>query len=83
MVVAPQQVIYWYVGLGKTWPYIVEGDIVKGSMMVHFQRVVTVCSYEGCSGSSWNLVITCSNIDILFLCIEISQVDIIELASRS
>ena len=39
--------------------------------------------YEGCSGSSWNFVIKCSNIDILLSCFDISQVDIIELASRS
>ena len=39
--------------------------------------------YEGCSGSSWNLVIKCSNIDILCSYFEISQVDIIELASHS
>ena len=39
--------------------------------------------YEGCSGSSWNLVIKCSNIDILLLGFEISQVDIIKLAPHS
>ena len=43
----------------------------------------TSSTYEDCSGSSWNLVIKCSNIDILFSCFEISQVDIIELASCS
>ena len=41
------------------------------------------CIDEGYSGSSWNLVIKCSNIDILLSCFDISQVDIIELASRS
>ena len=40
-------------------------------------------SYVGCSGSSWNLVIKCSNIYIILSCFEISQVDINELASRS
>ena len=40
-------------------------------------------AYEGCSGSSWNLVIKCSNIDIPLSCFNISQVDIFELASRS
>ena len=39
--------------------------------------------YEGCSGSSWNLVIKCSNTDMLLSCFDRSQVDIIELASRS
>ena len=40
-----------------------------------------MCMYmnEGCSGSSWNLVIKCSNIDILLSCFDISQVDIMEL----
>ena len=36
--------------------------------------------YESCSGSSWNLVIKCSNIDNFHSYFEISQVDIIELA---
>ena len=35
------------------------------------------------SGSSWNLVKKCSNIDILLSCFDISHVDITELASRS
>ena len=41
--------------------------------------------YEGYPGSSCNLVIKCSNIDIrlLFSCFEESQVDIMELASHS
>ena len=39
--------------------------------------------YVGCSGSSWNLVIKCSNIYIILSFFEISQVDINELASRS
>ena len=39
--------------------------------------------YEGCSGSLWYSVIKCSNIDIFLSCFDISQVDIIELASRS
>ena len=39
--------------------------------------------YEGCSGSSWNLVIKCSNVDILHSYFEISQMGIIELASHS
>ena len=39
--------------------------------------------YGSCSGSSWNLVIKCSNIDILHSHFEISQVDIIESAPHS
>ena len=40
-------------------------------------------NYEGCSRSSWNLVIKCSNIDILNSYFEISQVDIVELAPHT
>ena len=40
-------------------------------------------NYTSCSGSSWNLVIKCSNIDILNSYFEILQVDIIELAPNS
>ena len=39
--------------------------------------------YEGCSGSSWNLVIKCSNIDIRHSHFGISQVDINKLAPHS
>ena len=39
--------------------------------------------YEGCSGSSWNSVIKCSNIYISFSFFEILQVDFNELTSRS
>ena len=39
--------------------------------------------YEGCSESSWNLVIKFSNINIILSFYEILQVDIYELASRS
>ena len=45
-------------------------------------EVAFLTMYEGCSGSSWNLVIKCSNIDNLLSCFEISQVDI-ELVSHS
>ena len=40
-------------------------------------------TYEGCSGSSWNLVIKCSNIDILLSYFEIPQVDIIDFVHHS
>ena len=48
-----------------------------------YDRSAGVYMYEGCSGSSWNLVIKCSNIDILHSYFEISQVDIIELAPHT
>ena len=45
--------------------------------------IVKCRDYEGCLGISWNLVIKCSNTDILYSYFEISQVDIIQLASHS
>ena len=38
--------------------------------------------YVGCSGSSWNLVIKVSNIDIILSCFDISQVDIFKEKAR-
>ena len=51
------------------------------SDFIHFFMILYM--YVGCSGSSWNLVIKCSNIYIILSFFEISQVDINELASRS
>ena len=53
----------------------------KYFLMKHQKSVTSV--YEGCSGSSLNLVIKCSNINILHSYFEILQVDIIELAPHS
>ena len=61
--------------------YATEHSVWSGS--TPFTYKTFNWKYEGCSGSSWNLVIKCSNIDILLSCFEISQVDIIELASDS
>ena len=40
-------------------------------------------TYVGCSGSSWNLVIKISNIDIILSLFDISQVDINGVISHS
>ena len=50
---------------------------------VWLDNVKNLRYYEGCSGSSWNLVIKVSNIDIILSFFDIAQVDINELSSRS
>ena len=40
----------------------------------HSETIIDL--YKGCSGSSWNLAIKVSNIDIILSCFDISQVDI-------
>ena len=53
------------------------------AIKIFFDKMTAFWTYEGCSGSSWNLVIKCSNVDILHSYFEISRVDIIELAPHS
>ena len=48
-----------------------------------FNKEIHVLLYEGYSGSSWNLVVKCSNIFIILSFFEISEVDIYELVSGS
>ena len=61
------------------------GEVSLYNPHVHHQRRVNAAfrTYEGCSGSSWNLVIKFSFIDIILSFFEISQVNINELTSRS
>ena len=68
--------------------YPAAGHIMTGNLkIISDSRIRYIVSkgpkYEGCSGSSWNLGIKCSNIDILHSYFEISQVDTIELAPHS
>ena len=58
-------------------------SLMKKKNVKIISLMLSVMFYEGYSGSSWNLVIKCSNTVILLSCFDISQVDIIELASRS
>ena len=68
--------VKWGLGGNVLMPFVMGGQMSG----VAFVRTPEQALYEGCSGSSWNLVIKCSNINILHSYFEILQVDIIELA---